>query len=440
MKKLMRNVLRVLPDEGRSIKIALRTLHVHKELAAAKLIQGVTGIKLPDPRVVYWIDPRKIEYHTVLENKSPDWEDWVFPQNKNLKPIQNGNWDVLSHRVDEMRIFRAINDRIWRGESWQSSDYYKVAVHQIENGRNVWRCTDRADFDKRCAKTDQLIESITKDGYLDRPALGNMSGIDTLLGQNEILINISRDGFALFQDGRHRLAIACALGLKKVPVQIFVRHSEWQVFRQYMHRLACGSGGASRKGFLYQKPAHYDFSDISAMHGCEDRWSEIKKHVPAGPGMAVDIGCNLGYFCHELEDLGYSCFGIEYLPDVAYSAKKIAVSEKRNLKILIGDALAKETFDGIDTSDISIVMALNIFHHFIKTESGYARLREFMKRIRINTMFFEPHCQDDPQMQGVFSNPSPEDFVSMIRSWGNFQSVVPIYLADDGRIVYKLSR
>jgi hypothetical protein len=63
-----------------------------------------------------------------------------------------------------------------------------------------------------------------------------------------------------------------------------------------------------------------------------------------------------------------------------------------------------------------------------------------MKRIQINVMFFEPHCQSELQMQGGFSNPSPVEFVSIIKDWGNFQSAAPIYLAGDGRTVYKLSR
>lgn len=440
MKKLARKILNVFPNNGRAIKASVRKVQVEKELFVGRLIQQLRGATLPDPRTVYWIDPKKIEFHTAVENDSQDWEDWVFPQNKNINPIQHGEWDGLNYRFADMRIYRAIHDRIWRGGSWQSSDYYQVAIHQINNGRNIWGCTSRADFDKRCAKTDQIIEAITRDGYRDHIALGNLSEIDTLLGQNEILINISRDGFALFQDGRHRLAIACALGLKKVPVQIFVRHTEWQVFRNFMHQMAKGSSGACSGGLLYQKPIHFDISDIPAKHGCEDRWIEIKKHVPLGTGIALDIGCNLGYFCHELEDVGYSCIGIEYLPNVAYAANKIKVAEKRNLKIIEGDVLAKKTIDDIGTSGISIVLALNIFHHFIKTESGYAQLREFMNRLQIDIMFFEPHCQDDPQMQGVFFNPSPDQFVSIIKDWGSFQSVVPIYLADDGRQVYKLSR
>ena len=63
-----------------------------------------------------------------------------------------------------------------------------------------------------------------------------------------------------------------------------------------------------------------------------------------------------------------------------------------------------------------------------------------MKRIRADVMFFEPHRPDEPQMEGAFSNPSPEEFVGLIKEWGNFQSSAPIYSAGDGRTIYKLVR
>lgn len=440
VRKFAKTALQLLPDDGRLLKTSVRKLLVQKELVIGKLMQNFSGTNLPDPRTIYWLSPERIEFATVLKNSSVDWEDWVFSQKKHLKLVQDGDWDALTHRVTDMRIFHAIEGRIKRGESWQSSDYYKVALHQIESGRRLWGCDDRTDFDMHCTAIDGLIESISQDGYREGVVSKNEYRADSSLGQNEILVNISRSGLPLFQDGRHRLAIARVLRLEKVPVQILVRHSEWQVFREFMHRMARGSGGASKEGFLYQTPIHFDLSDIPAEHGCEDRWNAMAKHVPPVAGIALDIGCNLGFFCHKLEDLGYTCFGIEYLPDIAYAARRISQAERRRFKVITGDALAAETLKGVGASDFGIVIALNIFHHFIKTESGYARLRDFMKRVRIDTMFFEPHHPDEPQMRGAFSNPSPEEFVGLIKVWGSFRSAIPIYSANDGRTIYKLDR
>lgn len=438
--KLARGVLEVLPDEGRIIKTSVRKVLVGKELALSKLTHHFGGMTLPDPRVVHWLPPEQIEFATCLKNESSDWEDWVFRQTGRLKRVHDGEWDLLKYPVASMRICTAIEGRMKKGEVWEKSEYYQVAVRQIEGGRKVWGCTNRADFDKHCNKIDLLIDSIVKHGYRESKEFDNRSRGDTSLGQSEVLINVSRDGFPLFQDGRHRLAIARVLGVKEIPVQIMVRHVEWQVFREFMHRMARGSGGACKAGFLYQMPIHFDLGDIPSEHGCEDRWNAISPHIPAAAETALDIGCNLGFFCHKLEDLGYRCFGIEYQPDIAYAARKISQAEKRRFKVVTGDVLAAELFRDIGTFRFGIVNALNIFHHFIKTETGYTRLREFMKRVRADIMFFEPHRMDEPQMQGAFSNPSPEEFVGLIKDWGDFRSSTPIYSAGDGRTIYKLVR
>jgi hypothetical protein len=141
-----------------------------------------------------------------------------------------------------------------------------------------------------------------------------------------------------------------------------------------------------------------------------------------------------------LEESGYSCVGVEYLPTVALAAQKIAYAENRRFRVVTGDILASETLREIGTSDFNILIALNIFHHFIKTEDGYERLRQFMNHIRIGTMFFEPHHPDEPQMQGVFSNPSQHEFVQLLKDWGSFERAMPIYTAADGRTVFKLDQ
>ncbi len=279
MKKLkhwVKGALYRLPDEGRVIKAAVRKLQMKKEIAVANLAGRLEGAILPNPYTVYWIDPARIQFHTNHRLDSPDWEDWVFDQSKFVPQVQDGDWDTPVHRVADMRVSRAINDRIHHGAAWESTEYYKNAVNQIEGGRELWGCSDRASFDKRCIEIDRLIESISHKGYTEKSVEQSMPAGAT---DKEILINISRDGFCLFQDGRHRLAIANALGLKQVPVQVLVRHSGWQSFRELMHHMARGEGGASKRGVLYQKPMHFDLGDIPAEHACEDRWETIRGHV-----------------------------------------------------------------------------------------------------------------------------------------------------------------
>lgn len=440
LKKYASKVLGVLPDDGAAVKQTARGLLMKTNLAAIKMAGAFRDERLPDPRTVFWLDPLRIERRTSLQNGSADAEDWVFPQIGNVKRVQPGTWDQSNIFVKDLRICLAVEERVRHGTAWDQSEYYKTALAQIRAGRELWSCPDRVALDKRMIELDRLIESIVEEGYRQNIAASRNCKVDSPLGHTEVLVNVGRNGEPLFQDGRHRLAIARTLGIKNIPVQVYVRHAEWQQFRQFMQHMAAGSGGASKPGFLYQKPQHFDLSDLPAEHGCDDRWAAISQHLPEHRGLALDIGANLGYFSHELDRAGFSTMAVEYLPEAVLAAKRIALAEKRDIKVIQGDILAPSIFETIGTSQFDVVLAINIFHHFIKSEEGFLRLQTFMRRLRSKIMFFEPHHPDDPQMHGGYSNPTPESFARMIADWGDFNDFESIFSAHDGRSIFKLTR
>jgi hypothetical protein len=233
-----------LPHDGRAVKDAVRALAMQRELMRWRLQCYFARTRIPDPRTVYWLDPRIIRLHTCLKNDSDDWEDWVFGPRATIRTVQDGDWDISVLRVADMRICRAVGDRINHGVPWQSTDFYKVAVRQIEGGRRLWQCTSRAAFDRRCEEIDLLVESIIRHGYRRSHQL-----------DEEVLVNLSRHGAPLFQNGRHRLAIALALGLAQIPVQVLVRHAMWQNFRETVRLRATREGGR-------QPTSHFDLSDV----------------------------------------------------------------------------------------------------------------------------------------------------------------------------------
>lgn len=242
--KVAARAVNALPHDGRAVKDAVRALSMQRELLRWRLQCYFTRSRVPDPRTVYWLDPRSILFHTCLKNGSDDWEDWVFGPRASIRTVQDGDWDISGLRVADMRICRAVADRINHGVPWRSTDFYQTAVRQIESGRRLWRCTNRAEFDRRCEDIDRLVESIVRHGYRRSHQL-----------DEEVLVNLSRDGAPLFQNGRHRLAIALALGLDKIPVQVLVRHAMWQNFRETMRLRAINEGG-SRSG------RHFDLADV----------------------------------------------------------------------------------------------------------------------------------------------------------------------------------
>lgn len=429
-----------LPGQGRLLKTWYRAARLKREILISRL-RSQTGVSHVDPFAIFWIDPRRIEYHTRKISESKDWEDWVFPSDVGTThPIAGGAWDQSELRVADMRVVRAIDDRINRSLGWAQSEFYQAAVSAIEGGRELWGCRSKSQFEDRCNQIDQVIESIGANGYLTNkelvrraPQQHNDTGFD------EVLVNIGRDGKCLFQDGRHRLAIARALKIPAIPVQVFVRHQQWSEFRCLLERMAQTAGGASNAGVLYQPAMHFDLRHIPAEHAGEDRWAAMRSHVD-GAGTALDIGCNLGYFCHMLEQCGFSCTGIEYEADIAFAAQKIAVAEGRSFQILNGDVLDPAIFERAGRARFDVVVALNIFHHFIKTESGHDRLRAMLGRLDCERMFFEPHMQDDPQMQRSFWNPSPAEFLKAVMQWSHLGQAEHIHSAADGRQVFCLRK
>jgi len=53
---------------------------------------------------------------------------------------------------------------------------------------------------------------------------------------DEIRVNIGRDGEIFFDDGRHRICAVKMLDIDKIPVRVYVRHKEWQEFRDEVNK------------------------------------------------------------------------------------------------------------------------------------------------------------------------------------------------------------
>ena len=169
LKRASKRLIKRLPDQGRFVKSTLLKLQMRKEVIASNLYRRVGLSRLPNAFQVYWVHPSRIKYHTNLENSSPDWEDWVFDQGQPIARVRDGDWDKPLRRVSDMRVFRAIEERIRHGVSWESTDFYKDAVRQIEGGRELWMCSDRASFSRRCDDIDRLIDSMSSAGmYMGR--------------------------------------------------------------------------------------------------------------------------------------------------------------------------------------------------------------------------------------------------------------------------------
>jgi len=460
-KDIVNKALKYLPDNGNSIKNIYRELRVFWRRGRFKINSYLLKEDSPDPETIFWIDPNKIEYYTnycasgdiekfqrqaaeriLHQNFRPQ----VFDRDNDKGKIYDGDWDVSNLKFSELQIYKAIDQRVNQKINWQDTPFYKTALTEIESGRHLWGCTNEEELKKRVAYIDELIQSIKTNGYQLNSdvhlADDDQDGISKHKKMSmEILVNIGRNGEYLFQDGRHRLSIAKVLNVDLVAVKVLVRHREWHQLRQMLNTMINSSGGASKKGLLYQSLLHPDLKDFPAAHDCDDRYKAIEPNIIGEhQGNLLDVGANFGYFCHKFEDLGYTCHAVELLKEIADANDKIRQGAGKKYQVINEDVLELFKNPYFRNMNLKIIIALNIFHHFLKTETKYNLFIEWLNNLNVDQMFFEAHKYQEPQMNNSYVNYTEEEFVKFIIDNTTLNHVKFIYQAGDGRKVYSLYR
>lgn len=444
IKRYLNELLAFLPGNGQMLKnIYRRTLYEKRKLILrVKLL--FNKYHVPNPDKIYWINPEKIVYHTnYVKGDNCDFEDRVFNMIKDKGAVYGGTWDISTYKFSDLDVFKAIEERIKHGIEWKETAFYKNELSRIEAGRMRWGCEDRRDLNERCKYLDSLIQSIREQGYKFAYQVSVSGGrvAPFLLKEmsEEITVNIGRNGQCLFQASRHRLAIAQILGLKKIALKVLVRHKKWQELRENLISLAKGRiCAANCPGMLYQPAIHPDLIDIPAAHFCEDRFLAINKNLGMTSGKVLDLGANLGYFCHKFEELGFMCYAVENDVEVAEIANRIKIGEGKEFKIINGNILDLHIQNQITRIDFDVLLALNIFHHFLKTKSDFNKFKRFLAKLKVKTIFFEPHVYDEEQMRDSYVNFTNNEFVRFLLARTSLNNFKVIHEASDGRHVYKL--
>lgn len=375
---------------------------------------------------IYWIDPRIIKY------SSKD----TFDRIKDRGKVLAGDWDTNIERFDNSTTYRGLKERFIDGKEWSETTYYRRATKNIENGIIVWECKNKSQFHERLQRIDELYADIKKRGYrlkTDNEKVDVYSystkRIDGYEKLDEILINISRNGEMLLNDGYHRLSIAKLLGLPRVPVMVMVRHKKWVEFKNELMLYAKSQGGR-----LYQRAYHFDLENIPFIHG-DERINLIKENLNSKTGKLLDIGTYFGYFCHELEKKGFECSAVEINRQRVRFMKKLREANKDKFEI-IQSSIFDIKKDKIASFDI--VLAINIFHHFLKNKKEYRQLQEFLADLDCRELFFESHNPGEDQMKNSLKNYSADEFVKFIKEHTGLRQHQFIKEFPGGRKLYKL--
>lgn len=366
---------------------------------------------------IIWVDP------ICIKKVGVGWGQ--YKKLSEFGKIVGGNWDLNTMPFEDLDIYRAFHERFINGRDWKETSYYQDYAYQILRGKNIGGVNDKKDIPDKFEKFDKLFEKIKFEGFSTQI---DLKGNDTQISvMDEITVRIGRDGELLFEDGRHRLAIAKILGIKKIPVRVTWRHKNWYVFRLQILDYA-----KYKNGKVYQPLTHPDLSDIPSVHG-ESRYEIINPNMDFNEGTILDVGANWGYFCHKFEKKGFQCYAVEKGAKDFYFLDRLRLAENRTFA-----AIHTDIFDFHEKSEFDVVLAFNIFHHFLKTRKTYETLIKFLQRIKTRTMFFEPHLPHENQMEGAYRNFNNEEFVKFISKNTGLKSWEKIGVVEGNRPIYKL--
>ena len=176
-----------------------------------------------------WIDPKRIQF--VYKDD--------FNQKKRLGSIKRGTWDKRTYPIEDSPTFIGLKERFCEGYDWERTAYYKYKMEKLKTQSEVNDYYSVSEFEERLDYLDSLYQSIENCGYKSQRELDsadwdpNRHPLVTRAHERtgEVGVNIGRDGRILHNDGIHRLSIAKILDIDEIPVQVIVRHKQWQEIR-----------------------------------------------------------------------------------------------------------------------------------------------------------------------------------------------------------------
>jgi Methyltransferase domain len=213
----------------------------------------------------------------------------------------------------------------------------------------------------------------------------------------------------------------------RVPVAVVGRHLTWAKFRKAILTYA------EPEGEVYAPLTHIDLFDIPFSTRPE-RAALIRKNVWRTNAYILDIGAHWGYMSEELERAGHRCVAVEK-DSIDYSfMRRLRRSQQFSYRTVLADIEdflnAEQTFD--------VVLALAVFHHFIKTKRGHSKLIRTLNKLRAKQIFLWTHNPREEQMQNAYKNYPPRQFARLVMEHARL-SKVELLGTIGGRSLFALS-
>ena len=321
-------------------------------------------------------------------------------------PNLTNDWDSSDNIIPiiETREYNLLESRLIKKLKWEDIGAFKEFNKKITSNQIVAGCSDERDFLRFLETLENTYQNFKPNEFIEN-----------------IKVGIERGGNFVVFDGLFIISLLKLLKVNEVNVNVVIRHPLWLKFSSDFLKFQ------SIHGELYQPLIHPDLRFKSSY--TDQRFVIISKNLTMEKGSLLDIGANLAYFCHKFEDLGFDCYAVEIRPSNVYYMKKLRDIEGKKFKII-----NKSIFDLNEKLYYDIVLALNIFHHFLREKELYNNLVEFLNRLSLKVMYFQPHDPTEGLMRNAYINFDNEQFVRFIIKHSCLNKFELLNKQSDGRL------
>lgn len=384
--------------------------------------------------------------HCPELDKLFDWERFYIINPKDIKwvlstltgfnvvknewhKVYDGDWDKKEY-IENDFVHYSVMQMLKEQKPFIETDLYCSSVNKILKGEPRWGCRTVEEFKKRGEHIIKIYNKIKKEGFKTQKELNSKQEYNFKINGKFVDdpgIVIDRDGRYLYHNGNHRLAIFKILNTPKINININVRHKQWVEFLQYVKNISTKLWG---EGKIYQPVDHFDFMEYKPEWG-DYRFNIIKKHINKDLKTVLDIGALWGYFSSKLEEEGFNCTAVENNAEFIYIMKKLRTSKDQTFKVFDKNLFSLQEYN------FDVVLALNIFHHFLKKETSFNYLTQLLKKLNMKEMYFQAHQTEEYQMKEAYVNFNYKEFVDYIINNSCLNQAIEIG-EEKGRKLFKI--
>lgn len=192
------------------------------------------GLGAPRYAQTFYLDPGKIKLAVV----------WQEPGRLDTGKVLGGDWDYAVRNLDEVKKITMTKLHIIENKSWEEVGAYELMAELLAQHGSYDDCVNVQDVIARYEKLDGLIKGLhAGDGFLQMSRINRYNYRES----GGVYVHVGRNGDYIFGlGGCHRLAIAQALGVREIPVQVGMVH-ELAVLNGYWRNVSKPNSYGSRR-------------------------------------------------------------------------------------------------------------------------------------------------------------------------------------------------